>query len=287
MMKSGYVTIIGRPNTGKSTLLNSILQVKLSAVSPKAQTTRSSIQGIYMDSDSQIIFYDTPGFLKTKNMLEEWMLRDINEAIRSSDIIVFLYDMKNYKEKFEFELSANQRSIAVLNKIDRISEQEADLIEKSLRERFEDVILISALNKTNLEALIEKIKCYLPYDNMFYPEDILTEKPERFFVAEFVRQAVFEIYGDEVPYSTGIIVDEFTEKENRKDYIRVKLLVERDSQKGILIGEKGKAIKEVGMRSRKMIEEFLGRDVFLEIFVKVEKGWKDNKGLLKRMWEQM
>ncbi|MGE3063641.1 MAG: GTPase Era [bacterium] len=287
MMKSGYVSIIGRPNTGKSTLLNALLQFKLSAVSPKAQTTRSSIQGIYMDDDSQIIFYDTPGFLKTRNMLDEWMLRDINESIKSSDIILFLYDMKNYKEIFEFHLSQNQHSIAVLNKTDRISSEEAASIEISLKERFENVVLISALEKRNLDGLIQKIKLYLPHDNLFYPEDIITEKPERFFVAEFVRQAVFEIYGDEVPYSTGIIVDEFTEKENRKDYIRVKLLVERDSQKGILIGEKGSAIKEVGVRSRKMIEEFLGRSVFLEIFVKVEKGWKDNKGLLKRMWEQM
>lgn len=287
MMKSGYVSIIGRPNTGKSTLLNALLDFKLSAVSPKAQTTRASIQGIYMDDESQIIFYDTPGFLKTKNMLDEWMLRDINESIKSSDVILFLYDMKNYKEIFEFQLSKNQRPIAVLNKTDRISEEEAKMIERALKERFDDVVLISALNKVNLDKLIENIKKYLPHDNLFYPEDIITEKPERFFVAEFVRQAVFEIYGEEVPYSTGIIVDEFTEKANRKDYIRVKLLVERDSQKGILIGERGAAIKEVGVRSRKMIEEFLGRNVFLEIFVKVEKGWKDNKGLLRRMWEQM
>jgi len=286
-MKSGYASIIGRPNTGKSTLLNQLMQVKLSAVSPKAQTTRSSIQGIYMDNDSQIIFYDTPGFLKTKNMLEEWMLRDINESIKNSDIVIFLYDNKNYKEIFEFFLSEKQHPIAVLNKIDKISSREAEMIKESLRESFEDIILISALNKTNLDVLIDKIKMFLPSDNLFYPEDILTEKPERFFVAEFVRQAVFEIYGDEVPYSTGIIVDEFIEKENRKDYIRVKILVERESQKRILVGERGKAIKEVGVRSRKIIEDFLGRDVFLEIFVKVERGWKNNKGLLKRMWEQM
>lgn len=286
-MKSGYVSIIGRPNTGKSTLLNQLLKFKLSAVSHKAQTTRASIQGIYMDDDSQIIFYDTPGFLKTKNMLEEWMLRDIKESVKSADIVLFLFEERNYKERFEINLSPNQHSIAVLNKIDRISAQEGEIIEKELKESFEDVILISALNNMNLDILVNTIKKYLPHDNLFYPEDIITEKPERFFVSEFVRQSIFEIYGDEVPYSTGIIVDEFTEKPDRKDYIRVKLLVERDSQKGILIGEKGRAIKEVGVRSRRMIEEFLGRDVFLEIFVKVEKGWKDNKGLLKRMWEQM
>jgi GTP-binding protein Era len=285
-MKSGYVSIIGRPNTGKSTLLNQLLKFKLSAVSHKAQTTRASIQGIYMDDDSQIIFYDTPGFLKTKNMLEEWMLRDIKESVKSADIVLFLFEERNYKERFEINLSPNQHSIAVLNKIDRISAQEGEIIEKELKESFEDVILISALNNMNLDILVNTIKKYLPHDNLFYPEDIITEKPERFFVSEFVRQSIFEIYGDEVPYSTGIIVDEFTEKPDRKDYIRVKLLVERDSQKGILIGEKGRALKEVGVRSRRMIEEFLGRDVFLEIFVKVEKGWKDNKGLLKRMWEQ-
>ncbi|HAV91882.1 TPA: GTPase Era [candidate division WOR-3 bacterium] len=285
-MKSGYVSIIGKPNTGKSTLLNQLLKFKLSAVSHKAQTTRASIQGIYMDDDSQIIFYDTPGFLKTKNMLEEWMLRDIKESVKSADIVLFLFEERNYKERFEINLSPNQHSIAVLNKIDRISAQEGEIIEKELKESFEDVILISALNNMNLDILVNTIKKYLPHDNLFYPEDIITEKPERFFVSEFVRQSIFEIYGDEVPYSTGIIVDEFTEKPDRKDYIRVKLLVERDSQKGILIGEKGRALKEVGVRSRRMIEEFLGRDVFLEIFVKVEKGWKDNKGLLKRMWEQ-
>lgn len=286
-MKAGYVSIIGKPNTGKSTLLNSLLKVKLSAVSPKAQTTRASIQGIYMDDDSQIIFYDTPGFLKSKNAMEDWMLRDIRESIKSSDIVLFLFDDRNYKDVMEIETDPRQRRMAALNKTDKITDEERERIIGLLKERFEEVIPISAIKGTNLDILIERIKPYLPYDNAFYPEEILTEKPERFFVAEFVRQSVFELYGDELPYSTGIIVDEFTERDGRKDYIRVKLLVERDSQKGIIIGERGGKIKELGVRSRAMVEEFLGRSVYLEIFVKVEKNWKDNKGLLKRMWEQM
>lgn len=286
-MKAGYVSIIGKPNTGKSTLLNSLLKVKLSAVSPKAQTTRASIQGIYMDDDSQIIFYDTPGFLKSKNAMEDWMLRDIRESIKSSDIVLFLFDDRNYKDVMEIETDPRQRRMAALNKTDKITDEERERIISLLKERFEEVIPISAIKGTNLDILIERIKPYLPYDNAFYPEEILTEKPERFFVAEFVRQSVFELYGDELPYSTGIIVDEFTERDGRKDYIRVKLLVERDSQKGIIIGERGGKIKELGVRSRAMVEEFLGRSVYLEIFVKVEKNWKDNKGLLKRMWEQM
>ncbi len=289
MKKSGYVAIIGKPNTGKSTLLNRILNVNISAVSKKAQTTRAAVLGIFNDDNSQIIFYDTPGIIKSKNLMEEEMMKDIEKVIQASDIIVYIHDDKNWRdERINFKKKKNVFEFVVLNKIDLLKQEEANKIIEELEKKYSLLVIpISAATGYNIDRFIEEIKSHLPYDVLFYPDDIISEKPERFFVAEFVRQVVFETYGQEIPYSTGIIVDEFKEKGEGKDYIKVILLVERESQKRILIGENGRMIKNVGIESRKLIEDFLGREVFLELLVKVSPDWKNKKNILKKMWEQI
>lgn len=288
-MKSGYVAIVGKPNTGKSTLLNKILKINISAVSKKAQTTRAAVLGIYNDDDSQIIFYDTPGIIKTKNLLEKEMMDELEKIVQSSDILVYMHDNKNWMdERIEFKFKKNEERLVLLNKIDLLEQKESDRIIKHLQEKYQcEVIPISALTDYNLDYFINKLKSILPYENFFYPNDIISEKPERFFVAEFVRQIVFETYGDEIPYSTGIVVDDFKERQDGKDYIKVILFVERESQKKIIIGHEGGMIKKVGIESRKLIENFLGRPVYLELIVKVSQDWKNKKNLIKRMWEQL
>lgn len=289
MKKSGYVSIIGKPNTGKSTLLNRILKVNISAVSKKAQTTRAAVLGIYNDDTSQIIFYDTPGIIKSKNLLEEEMMKDIEKVLKASDIIIYIHDNKNWvDDRIDFKKKKDAVELVVLNKIDLVNQEEANMILDNLREKYSlEVIPVSALTGYNLDKLIDEIKANLPHEILFYPEDIISEKPERFFVAEFVRQVIFETYGQEIPYSTGIIVDEFKERVDGKDYIKIILLVERESQKKILIGEKGKMIKKVGIESRKLIEGFLERSVFLELVVKVSPDWKNKKNIIKKMWDQI
>ncbi len=284
-MKAGYVSIIGKPNTGKSTLLNSILGQKLSAVTHKAQTTRSRILGIYMDSDSQIIFYDTPGIIDSRNRLEELMVKDIKQSVSDADILLMMVDDKNYAFKPDIFRSAKPSAI-VLNKIDRMSELKLNEISDYLRNEYPEIPLlcISAMEKTNIESLLAFIKERLPYDHAFYPEDIITDKPEKFFVAEFIREKLFELYGAEIPYSCGIVLEEFKERDKGKTYIKAVIYVERDSQKAIMIGSRGSKIKQLGSEARMAVELFLDREIYLEIHVKVRKNWKDNTLLLSRMW---
>lgn len=282
-MKSGYVSIIGRPNTGKSTLLNALLNQKISAVTHKAQTTRSRILGIYMDDESQIIFYDTPGMIDSKNKMEELMLRDIKQSVNDADILLIMVDDRNYMDVPKMP-PGNKPVAVILNKIDRMEGTDAAIA--SINERFPDteVIGISALKGLNLEQLLQFIKSHLPYDHAFYPEDVITDKPEKFFVAEFIRESLFELYGAEIPYSSGIVIEEFKEREKGKTYIKAYIYVERDSQKAILIGSRGTKVKQLGTQARTSIETFLDREVYLEIHVKVRRNWKDNTLLLNRMW---
>lgn len=289
MMRSGFVSIIGRPNTGKSTLLNKIMKINLSAVSPKAQTTRARVQGIFMDTDSQIIFYDTPGLISAENKMESQMVTDIRQSISDSDIVLYLVDDYNYSERvFQVE-NIKVPLIVCLNKIDKIDDGRRETISTVLSEEYPDAkkSFISALKGDGVDELIEMLKSMLPHENAFYPEDMITEKPERFFAAEYIREQIFRMYGAEIPYSCGVIIEDFVERENRKVYIRANIYVERDSQKAILIGAKGVKIKQLGTASRQKIEELIERPVYLELNVKVNKNWKENPIMLKRMWEGM
>ena len=286
-MKSGYVTIAGRPNTGKSTLLNRILNIKLSAVTHKAQTTRSRILGIYNDENTQIVFFDTPGMIKPENSLQSKMVKDIDRSISDCDLLILMTDDINYMNDYSFITKRADSFFIILNKTDRMDESERENALNELAGRYSqasEVIALSALKGHNVDLLIEKIHDYLPHDHLFYPEDYLTDKPERFFVSELIREQVFLLYGQELPYSSGVVVEEFREREDSKTYIRVNIYVERNSQKGIIIGAGGKKIRELGIKARKSIEEFLGRNIYLDLNVKYKKNWKNNLPLLERMW---
>ncbi|MFO8061998.1 MAG: GTPase Era [bacterium] len=286
-MKSGYVTIAGRPNTGKSTLLNRILDIKLSAVTHKAQTTRSRILGIYNDENTQIVFFDTPGMIKPENSLQSRMVKDIDRSVSDCDLLILMTDDINYMNDYSYITKGKQNFFVVLNKTDRMDEGARENALKELAGKYSqasEVIPLSALKGDNIDLLMDKIRGYLPHDHLFYPEDYLTDKPERFFVSELIREQVFLLYGQELPYSSGVVVEEFREREDAKTYIRVNIYVERNSQKGIIIGAGGKKIRALGIKARKSIEEFLGRKIYLDLNVKYKKNWKNNLPLLERMW---
>jgi GTP-binding protein Era len=290
--KSGYVSIIGKPNAGKSTLMNSLLGERLSIITNKPQTTRKNILGIISDDKHQIIFLDTPGILNPAYLLQEKMVEFINQAIKDADILLVLFDIKadpQGREILENEdllksiEKLKAKKIAVVNKVDLSNDAKVknliDKIEKS--NLFDSCIAISAAGGFNVPELLQQIKDFLPEGPKYYPDDQLTTENERFFVSEIIREKIFELYQDEVPFSTEVLIDDFKERENSKDYISASIIVERETQKPIIIGKKGESIKKLGRIARASIEEFLGREVYLELFVKVKPKWRSNPNLLK------
>ena len=286
-IKCGYVCIIGKPNVGKSTLLNSLLSTKISAVTYKPQTTRKRVTAIYNDSDSQIIFFDTPGIFEPNYELQKIMVKTAMQTINEADIILYIIDVKQNDLRLTVLETFKENSKPILlaiNKIDLVHKNSIlPLIEKAKDIfPFKEIIPISALRMTNMDELIKTLKTYLPYGEPLYPQDEISSQPERFFVTELIREKIFLQYGEEIPYSTAVYIEEFREAgEKKKDFIRAIILVERDSQKKIIIGKKGKAIKELGVTARKEIEFFLGRPVYLELFVKTKEKWRENPILLK------
>jgi GTP-binding protein Era len=288
--RSGYVAIVGRPNSGKSTLLNAFLRQELSVVTAKAQTTRNRIQGILTHENTQIIFLDTPGILEPKYELQSFMLSEILTSLRDSDLVLYLIDSERFNpeelKKSSEILKANlseKKLIIALNKIDLRPEAEVKKMMVTLSEtiREADIIPISALEDFNIEKLLEKISEYLPESPFLYDEAEITDKPEKFFAAEIIRQKILQMYGEEIPYSVFVDVREFKEREYGKDFINADIVVERESQKIIIIGKKGDKIKSLGERARKEIEKFLGRQVYLQLFVKIRKDWRKDKNFLK------
>jgi GTP-binding protein Era len=286
------VTIIGRPNAGKSTLLNQLLDFKLSIVTPKPQTTRHRILGILNEENVQIIFLDTPGLIRPKYELQSAMMKIADQAIQSADLLLVMADVTSSEDK-DFILNLLQgeikdRSIPkilALNKADLIAKDKLlPLIQNfDASGFFKEIIPISALKNDGVDTVKKCIVNYLPFAEKFYPEDTLTEMPEKFFVSEIIREKIFMLYGKEIPYSTDVMIEEFREGQNTKDFIRAAILVERPSQKSILIGKKGEAMKRVGEMARKDIETFLDRKVFLELWVKVKEDWRKNKSVLKSL----
>jgi GTP-binding protein Era len=292
MTKTGYVALIGLPNTGKSSILNCLLGEKISIVTSKPQTTRKRILGILSEKDYQIIFLDTPGIVKPSYLLHEKMLEHIDTSIDDADVIVSIYDVSSeskIKEAEENEVirkiiqEKKKPLILVLNKIDKVTQEKslALINHYEALNLFKAVIPISAIANFNLNSLLEKIKEFLPEAPKLYPDDILSEETERFFVSEIIREKIFELFEDEVPYSTEVIISEFKERENRKDFISAEIIVERESQKPIIIGKEGNSIKKLGQQARKSIEEFLQREVYLELHVKVKEKWRSNEKILK------
>jgi len=284
------VAIVGRPNSGKSTLLNAFLRQELSVVTAKAQTTRNRIQGILTHENTQIIFLDTPGILEPKYELQSFMLSEILTSLRDSDLVLYLIDSERFNpeelKKSSEILKANlseKKLIIALNKIDMRPEAEVKKMMVTLSEtiREADIIPISALEDFNIEKLLEKISEYLPESPFLYDEAEITDKPEKFFAAEIIRQKILQMYGEEIPYSVFVDVREFKEREYGKDFINADIVVERESQKIIIIGKKGDKIKSLGERARKEIEKFLGRQVYLQLFVKIRKDWRKDKNFLK------
>lgn len=290
--KSGYVTIIGKPNAGKSTLMNLLVGERLSIITSKPQTTRKKILGIMSDENHQIIYLDTPGILDPAYLLQERMVEYINNAMKDADILVCLFDidadpngkeiLKN-EELITFLKKKKTPKIAVINKIDLSEDVKVKMLSAKIEgtSLFDEVIPISAKLGYNIELLIDKIKDKLPFGPKYYPDDQLTDENERFFVAEILREKVFELYRDEIPFSTEVQIEEFKERENAKDYISASIIVERESQKPIIIGNKGDMIKRLGKFARASIEDFLGREVYLELHVKVKPKWRNDSRQLK------
>ena len=290
--KSGYVTIIGLPNVGKSTLMNTLLGQKISITTAKPQTTRKRILGIMSEENYQIIFLDTPGILNPVYLLQEKMMEDVELSIKDADVFVIIYDVSSIpslKESEENEIikkiidDQSKKKILVLNKIDTLAQEKTTaLIERyEGLKKFRSVIPISANQNFNLERLKNEIVDCLPEGSKFYDDEIVSDETERFFVSEIIREKIFELYEDEVPYSCEVLIAEFKERQNAKDFISAEIVVERESQKPIIIGKAGRAIKELGEKSRKGIEDFLDREVFLELRVKVRDKWRSNPVMLK------
>jgi len=290
--KAGYVAIVGEPNVGKSTLLNAFIGQKISAVTSKPQTTRHKILGILSTDKYQIVFLDTPGLLKPKYLLHEVMMKAARSAIEDADIILFMVDAERIKSQVKsdddniaFFSKSKAQKFLVINKIDLINKNDIlpIIAYYSDKYNFQEIFPISALNNIGVDELTKSIVNYLPIHPPYYPLDIVSEYNERYFVSEIIREKIFEKFKEEIPYSTAVDVFDFKEQNDRKDVIRADIYVERESQKGILIGKKGHALKEIGEISRKDIEKFLGRPVFLELHVKVREKWKDKPDWLKRL----
>lgn len=291
-MRSGFVSILGKPNVGKSTLLNAMLKEKLSITSRKPQTTRKRILGIYNDEGSQIIFLDTPGIVKPEYLLHKKMLDYVLSAIEESDLILFVVDCREF-DIFKLEIndklitllkSTATPVILVINKIDTLENRNEVLnIINAMKnyDIFKEIIPLSALDDDNVIELVKLVKIYIPEHEPFFDKESISDAPIRFFISEIIREKIFNLYHDEIPYSTEVVVDEYKERKNSKDYASISIIVERDSQKKIIIGKKGEAIKRIGEKARIDIEKFIDKGIYLKLFVKVKENWRDEENVLK------
>ncbi|MBX7140769.1 MAG: GTPase Era [Chitinophagales bacterium] len=284
--RAGFVTIIGKPNSGKSTLLNSLLAEKISIVSPKVQTTRHRIKGILTTSDYQIVFSDTPGVIVPKYELHKSMMKSVHESVKDADALLLLLDAS--KDLIEVgELSdkfgrSSVPSLVAVNKSDTVKADVLDKVKEEAGKAFpaSKVIVISALRKLNLDVLLNEIVALLPEHEAFFPQDELTDRSERFIAVELIREKVFEQFHKEIPYHTEVAIQEWKE-EKEIIKIRAEVLVERESQKAIVLGKGGSAIKQLGTEARKSIEAFLNKKIFLGLTVKVSPGWRNKDRMLK------
>lgn len=282
--RSGYVALIGKPNVGKSTLMNALLGRKLSIVTRKPQTTRHQVLGIHSDEKHQVIFLDTPGIIEPRYGLHSAMMQTVDNAIREADLLLFLADAtKENLDLLSLEHAGDRPALLVINKMDLIPQEQAlPLVERYSEKRaFEDVVPVSAKKGFNLDVLLEQITERLPEGPPFYPKEMVSEHPERFFVAEIIREKIFQQYHQEIPYSTQVNIVAYDEREDEKDYIDAEIVVNKESHKGILIGKGGRALKRVGTAARREIEEFVQEPVFLKLHVKVRAGWRDKESFLR------
>lgn len=285
--KSGFVAIVGRPNVGKSTLLNRIVGQKIAIMSDKAQTTRNKIQGVYTTPEAQLIFIDTPGIHKPRHRLGDFMVETAYSAIREVDAVLFMIaaDQKRGKgDDFIIERLKDSHSpvYLVINKIDKVHPDDLLSIIEDYRQQmdFKEIIPISATEGNNFETLMTTLVDQMSEGPQYFPDDQITDHPEYFIVSELIREKVLLLTRDEVPHSVAVVVDSMKRNENDKVQIQATIIVERDSQKGIIIGKGGKMLKVIGTKARRDIETLLGDKVYLELWVKVQKDWRDKQTYL-------
>lgn len=287
--KSGFISIIGRPNVGKSTFLNRVIGQKIAIMSDKPQTTRNKVQGVLTTNDAQLIFIDTPGIHKPKHKLGDFMMKVAQNTLKEVDIVLFMVNAEEgYGRGEEFIIekfkSVKTPIFLVINKIDQVHPDRLLSIIESYKEKheFAEVIPISALEGNNVETLLVQIKKYLPEGPQFYPADQVTDHPERFIVSELIREKALHLTREEIPHSLAVVIEKMERLED-KDVVHVMatVIVERDSQKGIIIGKQGSMLKEIGKRARVDIENLLGTKVFLELWVKVQKDWRNKMSQLR------
>lgn len=284
--KAGYVNIIGKPNAGKSTLMNKLVGEKLSIITHKAQTTRHRIMGVVSGEDFQIVYSDTPGILNPKYKLHESMMKFVKEAFEDADLLVYIHDITDRSDdKYTIDKirAAEKPLIIVINKIDLSTQEELEELVIVWQRLFpkSKVIPVSALHNFNLDSLFNIILDQLPEAPPYFDKDTLTDKTERFFTSEMIREKVFLNFKQEIPYSTEVVVDAFKDEEKIVK-IMAYIFVTRESQKAIILGHKGNAIKRIGTQARKDLEEWLGKKVYLELSVKVRKDWRDDEKTLRR-----
>lgn len=284
--KAGFVNIIGNPNVGKSTLMNQLVGEKISIITSKAQTTRHRIMGVVSGDNFQIVYSDTPGIIQPHYKLHQKMLRSVNLALEDADIVLYITDIKEKYDKHRYYIEKLQKTdipiILIVNKIDLLEKDELGDILTKWRELLPKAHInpVSALKGYYLPEVFDKILELLPHNPPYYPKDTLTDKPERFFVSEIIREKIFTHYEKEVPYSTEVQIDEF---KDTSQILRISatIYVLRDSQKAILIGKKGESIKNIGILARKELEALYDKQVHLELFVKVHREWRDKEGFLR------
>ena len=290
--KTGYAAIFGLPNAGKSTLLNALLGQKLSIITAKPQTTRKRLLGILNEESYQLIFLDTPGILSPAYLLQQKMMDEVKTSLNDADVIVLIIDVsedaigeKLLNQEFvkQAVLASKKPKLLILNKVDFITQEKVVQLIKHFEKQklFEEVIPVSASLNFNIQRVLVEILRFLPEGPKLFPNDQLTDASERFFVTELIREKILELYRDEVPYSCEVLIAEYKERDTSKDFISAEVVVEKDSQKVIIIGKGGAAIKKLGMVARESIEEFLQREVFLELRVKVRKKWRSDENMLK------
>ncbi|MBO5729248.1 MAG: GTPase Era [Paludibacteraceae bacterium] len=291
--KAGFVNIVGNPNVGKSTLMNALVGERISIITSKAQTTRHRIMGIVNGEDFQIVYSDTPGVLKPNYKLQESMLGFSQSALTDADVLLYVTDVLDSAEKNAFFLDKVKKmdhtnTILIINKIDLIDQKKLEELVEFWRKELPnaEIFPLSAAEKFGIDQLFERIKALLPDSPPFFDKDALTDRPERFFVNEIIREKILLNYDKEIPYAVEVMVEEFKEEEN---LIRISAVVfcERDSQKGIIIGKQGAALRKVGTDARKDIEAFFDKKVFLQLYVKVEKDWRNRERKLRNFGYQL
>jgi GTPase len=280
--KSGFISIIGRPNVGKSTFLNRVIGQKIAIMSDKPQTTRNKVQGVLTQDDSQLIFIDTPGIHKPKHKLGDFMMKVAQNTLKEVDLVLFMVNAEEGYGRGEEFIVEKLQSVStpvflIINKIDLVHPDKLLQIIEGYKEKydFKEIVPISALEGNNVERLLGQIKEYLPEGPQYYPADQVTDHPERFIVSELIREKALHLTREEIPHSTAVVIEKMERRENQTVHVMATIVVERDSQKGIIIGKQGGMLKEIGKRARLDIENLLGTKVFLELWVKVQKDWRN------------